>query len=133
MAKGYATGMRHERIRVMNRTAATTPGKWGVDGSGIGWQESGEFWAWVDWQKGKSAMREGALDAYGVILVRMLWTDAINMRSRVIHDGIVYQIIADTFHANKFENIVQFMAQVPVDDMESTSDLTPVAVSPANY
>ena len=111
----FSSGFLHDRITVLNRKAATVD-KYGLDAGGPEWEVTCCLHANVDWQKGKSAMREGALDAYGVILVRMRWTTQINERSRIIHDGKTYQILAETFHPYRPDNTLQFMAQVVVND-----------------
>ena len=74
-------------------------------------------------------MREGALDAYAVVLVRMRWTPDVNMRSRIVWQANTYQIIPETFHADKQANTIQFMAQLVINDSMlpppvSNSDLT---------
>ena len=107
----YSTGILDRRVSVLSRTAAS-PSRWGRDGSGIWWKAAGTFWASVDWARGKQAMNAGALDAYAVVIVRMRWTDAVTPRSRIrLCDGTEYQILPDTFHADRRANTVQFHAQ----------------------
>lgn len=110
----YSSGWLKDMISIQNRTEAATS-RWGVDGTGIQWESAGKAWASVDWVKGKSAMNVGALDAYTVVMVRMRWTDRINMRSRVIHHGITYQIVPETFHEDRQANTIQFHAQALVN------------------
>lgn len=111
----YSSGWLKHRITIQNRADATT-NKWGVDGTGIQWTDSGTVWASVDWVKGKSAMNVGALDAYAVVMVRMRWTDIISMRSRVISEGVTYQIVPETFHADRQANTIQFHAQAIITE-----------------
>ena len=99
------------RIEVLNRKAQTV-GAYGVDSAGIEWQSTGPYWASVEWAKGKSAMNVGALDAYEVVMVRMRWNCVVNMRSRIVFEGQTYQIIPETFHADKASNKIQFNAQL---------------------
>lgn len=99
----------------MSRKAATI-GKYGVDSGGIQWEEGSPLHAWVDYQRGKSAMNAGALDAYAVKFVRMNFTDAINERSRIKYDGKVYQIMPETFNGSYRKNTLQFMMQLVVND-----------------
>lgn len=112
---GYSSGMRKHRIVIQNRTEATVS-KFGLDSGGITWEETATVWAAVDFVRGLRAMREGAIDVYGIVMVRMLWTDDINMRSRIVHDGVTYQILPETFHADMQANTIQFNAQAIVAD-----------------
>jgi SPP1 family predicted phage head-tail adaptor len=73
-------------------------------------------WASVDWAKGKGAMNAGALDVYGVVMIRMRWNTIVSERSRILYDGKTYQIIGETFHANRQENTIQFLCQQIVND-----------------
>lgn len=107
----------NKNITVYNRTEAASS-KWGMDGAGITWKSEGVFWAGVDWAKGKQAMNVGALDAYACILVRMRYTDKVNMRSRIVWDNVTYQIIPETFHPDYRENTIQFNAQAIIGESE---------------
>lgn len=111
----YQSGYLEHIIIPLNRKAATV-GKYGVDSAGVQWQEGDELPANVDYQRGKSAMSAGALDAYAVKIVRMNWTDQLNERSRVKFDGKVYQIMPDTFNGNFRKNQLQFLMQLIVSD-----------------
>ena len=113
----YTAGFLHEIIVPLNRKAAAV-GKYGVDSGGIQWEEGPCLHANVDYAKGKSAMNAGALDAYAVKIVRMRYsaTAVINERSRIKYQGKVYQIIPETFNANHYENTLQFLMQLIVND-----------------
>ena len=111
----YSTGILKHRVTILNRDDAQAS-KWGKDGAGVQWQEAGTVWADVSWVKGLRTMREGALDVYGVVLVRMRWNGVINMRSRIRYDGQTYQILGETFHADKQENTIQFNAQIIINN-----------------
>ena len=110
---GFTSGMRKYRITILNRKEAVQSA-FGRDASGITWESEGMVWAAVDWVKGMSAMREGAVDAYGAVMVRMDYTRKINMRSRIQWEGQTYQILPETFHADYQANTIQFHAQVIV-------------------
>jgi head-tail adaptor len=114
---GYSAGFLHEIIQVLNRKEAQA-GKYGLDSAGVEWEEGPCLHANVDYQRGKSAMNAGALDAYAVKIVRMRYsaTAVINERSRIKYDGRVYQIIPEMFHANKFDDTLQFHMQLIVND-----------------
>lgn len=73
----------------------------------------------VGYQKGKSAMNAGALDAYAVKIVRMNYTSAINERSRIKYQGKIYQIMPETFNGNYRQNTLQFLMQL-VNEKEQT-------------
>ena len=113
----YTTGLMYKRITILNRTEAVSS-RWGMDGEGVVWESAGIFWAGVDWAKGKQAMNVGALDAYACILVRMRYTDKVNMRSRIVWDNVTYQIIPETFHPDYHENTIQFNAQAIVGESD---------------
>lgn len=107
--------MRKYRIIVLNRKAAKI-GKYGVDSSGAEWEETTSLWADVGWARGKTALNAGAVDAYGVELVRMNWTNQINIRSRIVFRGQTYQIMPETFHPDKQANTLQFNMQLLIND-----------------
>lgn len=111
----YTSGLLKYRIQVLNRTKATA-GKFGLDSAGVEWTSMGCVWANVEWQKGKGGMREGALDSYAVVMIRMRWTPEINMRSRIVYEGDTYQIVPETFHADRQANTIQFLAQLLVNE-----------------
>lgn len=115
MATGYASGMRDKRVTIINRTEAVA-GRFGLDSAGIEWQDGPTVWAAVDWAKGVRSLNAGAVDAYGVVLVRMQWNCAVTMRSRLRWNGQVYQIIPETFHANRQANTIQFNAQAIINE-----------------
>lgn len=110
----YSTGKLNQRITILNRSTATV-GVYGKDSSGVTWTETDTVWASVDYSRGVHSMREGALDAYEVIQVRLRYTDSVNMRSRIVYDGNTYQILPGTFHAEYQANTIQFNAQLLVD------------------
>ena len=106
----YDAGLLNYLITPVNRKAATM-GKHGVDSAGVQWQEGSSLHAWVDYQRGKSAMNVGALDAYAVKIVRMNYTTQLNERSRIKYDGKLWQIMPGTFNANFRQNSLQFLMQ----------------------
>ena len=111
----FSTGFLKDRITILNRTGETS-GKFGIDTNGISWEVSAEVWASVEWARGKSALNAGAVDAYSYLLIRMRWTSAVNMRSRITHNGKTYQIIPETFHEDRQGNTIQFNAQLVIND-----------------
>ena len=111
----YSTGLLKHRVTILNRTEAQQ-GRFGLDSAGVEFESAGTVWASVDWTRGKGAMNAGALDVYGVVIIRMRWNTIINERSRILYDGKTYQIIGETFHADRQENTIQFQAQQIVND-----------------
>lgn len=118
MATGtaYSTGMMDKLITIQNRKAASL-GSYGLDSGGAEFEDTiQDMPADVTWSKGKRALNEGAIDAYGVVEVRMRWYDGISMRSRIVYEGEVYQILSETFHADYQANTIQFLAQVVINE-----------------
>lgn len=112
---GYSTGLFRNRVTVLNRKEAER-GKFGLDSAGIEFETAGVVWGDVTWAKGKQAMNAGALDVYGVIMVRMRWNTIVTDRSRIVYQGKTYQILGDTFHAQRQDNEIQFHAQLLVNN-----------------
>ena len=111
----FSAGFLKDIITVENRKEAVQ-GKFGLDSAGIEWENMGCVHANVGWQKGKSGMTAGALDAYGVRIVRMRWNSIITERSRIQWQGKTYQIPPETFNACRQENTIQFLCQQIVND-----------------
>lgn len=111
----YSTGIMKDRVTILNRTAAQD-GRFGLDSAGIEFEPAKTVWAEVTWAKGKQAMNAGALDVYGVVMVRMRYNTTVNERSRIMWDGKTYQIIGETFHPARQDNTIQFHAQQIVKD-----------------
>ena len=111
----YTSGLLKHRVTIMNRTEAQQ-GKFGLDSAGVEFEPAGTVWASMDWAKGKGAMNAGALDVYGVVMIRMRWNTIVNERSRILYEGKTYQIIGETFHADRQENTIQFHAQQIIND-----------------
>ena len=111
----YPTGFLKERVTILNRKDAQQ-GKFGLDSAGVEFEPAGTVWASVEWQRGKAAMNVGAMDAYGVKIVRMRWNTIVNERSRIQWHGKTYQILAETFNADHQENAIQFFCQQLVND-----------------
>lgn len=111
----YSTDILRDLVQVLNRTEAQV-GKFGIDSSGIDFEPAGTVWAEVTWAKGKQAMNAGALDVYGVIMVRMRYNTIVSERSRIVYNGRTYQVLGDTFHASYQDNTIQFHAQQIVND-----------------
>jgi SPP1 family predicted phage head-tail adaptor len=111
----YSSGFLKDRVIILNRKEAQQ-GRFGLDSAGIEFEPAATVWANVDWQRGKSGMTAGALDAYGVKIVRMRWNNIITERSRIQWQGKTFQILPETFNANHQENTIQFLCQQIIND-----------------
>ena len=112
---GYSSGFLNKRILVQNRKTAVQS-KFGIDSNGPEYEDIVCLHANVGWKKGLGGLHEGALDVYGVVEVRMRWTNQVNERSRIVYEGRTYQIIPETFHPDRQDNTIQFLAQVIIND-----------------
>lgn len=99
----YSTGMLNKRVEILNKVTAEE------FGSTTKYESVACVWADITWSKGTKSMREGALDAYDVVLVRMRWNTIVTRDSRLRHDGKTYQILS--LNADRRENQVQIIAQ----------------------
>jgi SPP1 family predicted phage head-tail adaptor len=111
----YTSGLLKHRVTILNRREAQQ-GKFGLDSAGVEFESAGKVWASVDFAKGKSALNAGALDAYAVKMVRMRWNTIVNERSRIQWQGNTYQIVPETFNADRQENTIQFLMQQIIND-----------------
>jgi head-tail adaptor len=111
----YTSGLLKYRVTILNRKEAQQ-GKFGLDSAGIEFEPAATVWASVDWQKGKSGMVAGSLDAYGVKIVRMRWNSIITERSRIQWHGKTYQILPETFNPDHQGNTIQFFCQQIIND-----------------
>lgn len=107
---GYSAGMLDKRVTILNRKEQTV-GQYGIDSDGVGWKEACTVWANVSWVKGLSAMREGSADVYGMLLVRMRWNGFVTRRSRLVIDGVAYEVMGETFHPNYRANTIQMIVR----------------------
>ena len=112
----YTAGFLKDLVTILNRKEAVQ-GKFGLDSAGIEWEIAAcGIHANVDWQRGKTAMNAGALDSYGVKIVRMRWNNIGTERSRIQWQGKTYQILPETFNPDRQGNTIQFLCQQIVND-----------------
>lgn len=95
----YSSGFLNKRVTILNKVA---PEQAGFGDTTRYEPENVRPWASVTWTKGVKAMREGALDAYDTVLIRMRWNPAIRRDSRIEYDGVTYQI--QSFHRDYQQN-----------------------------
>lgn len=98
----YTSGMLKYRVTILNKQVASGFGET------TSYQPSATVWADVTWNKGVKALREGALDAYDTVLIRMRYNDIVTRDSRLQHDGVTYQI--QSLHADRQANTIQITA-----------------------
>lgn len=101
---GYSTGILNHRVTILNKVAPSAK----EFGSTTTFEPVVSVWANVTWSKGVRSLREGALDAYDTVLIRMRWNDYVTRDSQLQCEGKTYQI--QSLHADRIENIVQITA-----------------------
>ena len=100
----YSTGMLKHRIMILNKVLPTQADF----GETTQYEVKSCVWADVTWSKGVKALREGALDAYDTIMVRMRYNSVVSRESRLLIDGVTYQI--QSMHRDYQENTIQITA-----------------------
>ena len=100
----YPTGLLNHRIMILNKVLPTQ----GEFGETTQYEVKSCVWAQVTWSKGVKALREGALDAYDTIMVRMRYNTIVSRDSRLQHDGVTYQI--QSMHRDYQDNTIQITA-----------------------
>lgn len=93
--------MKH-RVTILNKVMGT------AFGETTRYEPACTVWADVTWSKGVKSLREGSLDAYDTVLIRMRWNNIVTRESQLECEGKTYQI--QSLHADKQENIVQITA-----------------------
>ena len=98
----YQAGLLKYRVGILNKQVATE------FGATTDYVLAETVWADLTWSKGVKSLREGALDAYDTVMIRMRWTPTVSRDSRLQHDGVTYQI--QSLHRDYQSNIVQITA-----------------------
>ena len=103
----YSSGMLNRRIEIARREEDenTTFGKAGQPKYKI----LGCFWAAEDFNRGTKSLREGAFDAYDIVMFRMRYHNCIDRWCLIRFQGKWYQI--QSFNANQHDNQIQITAQ----------------------
>jgi SPP1 family predicted phage head-tail adaptor len=99
---GYSSGFLKHHVTILNKVTATKFGET------TRYEKAVEVHADVSWSKGVKALREGTLDAYDTVLIRMRWNNIVTRDSRLQCNGVTYQI--QSFHADRQENTIQITA-----------------------
>lgn len=97
----YSAGILNRRVTIVTPGANQDTEYGRVTTAGA----SFEVWAAVDWSRGTKSIREGAMDAYDVIMVRCRWNKHITRDCKVVYNGVSYRI--DSFHADFQDNTIQ--------------------------
>ena len=84
-------------------------------GEKVKYEVVGSVHADVTWSKGVKSLRDGALDAYDTVLIRMRWNNIVNKFSLLECEGVTYQI--QSLHADRKDNTVQITATEMVGDV----------------
>ena len=100
----YSTGLLNRRIMILNKVLPTQ----GEFGETTQYEVKSCVWASVTWSKGVKALRDGALDAYDTIMVRMRYNTVVSRDSRLLIDGVTYQI--QSLHRDYQDNTIQITA-----------------------
>ena len=98
----YSSDILRYRVTILNKQVATGFGET------TSYQPAACVWADVTWSKGVKALREGALDAYDTVMIRMRWNNIVTRNSRLQCDGVTYQI--QSLHADRQANTIQITA-----------------------
>lgn len=99
---GYSTGILKYRLTILNKVVATGFGETTT------YKPAATVWADLTFSKGVKSLREGALDAYDTVMIRMRWNNIVTRDSRLQHGGVTYQI--QSLHADHQANIIQITA-----------------------
>ena len=98
----YSSGLLDKRVTITNKVAGTT------FGSTTSYQDAACVWANVTFSKGVKSLREGSLDAYDTVMIRMRWNNIVQRDSLLVCEGVTYQI--QSLHADRRENTLQITA-----------------------
>ena len=98
----YSSGLLKHRVTILNKQVATGFGET------TSYQPAATVWADVTWSKGTKSLREGALDAYDTVIIRMRYNTVVSRDSRIQHDGVTYQI--QSLHRDYQDNTIQITA-----------------------
>lgn len=102
----YSTGMMNQRITVAQKMTAVD-GAYGRNSGGVRYEKIGDFWAAVDFSRGTKSLREGAIDAYDKLIIRMRYDSRINRDCIIAHFGRCYEILS--LNAEYQHNTIQLL------------------------
>ena len=103
----YSSGILNKRIAIA-KNLQSTDGEFGRGSGGIYYDIIRRTWASITFSKGTQSMRQGALDAYDILLIRMRWMKDIDRDCIIIYNHRFYAI--QSLNENFYENIIQITA-----------------------
>lgn len=108
---GYSSGMMNKRIKIAKRVDSTG-GDFGRSSGGQKYTMLGEFWASEKFDKGMKSLREGAVDAYDIVMFRMRFNADIDRWCLIQYHGRWYQIQScnEDFQTNEIQITAKEMA-----------------------
>lgn len=108
---GYSSGMMNKRIKIAKRVDSTG-GDFGRSSGGQKYTMLGEFWASENFDKGMKSLREGAVDAYDIVMFRMRFNADIDRWCLIQYHGRWYQIQScnEDFQTNEIQITAKEMA-----------------------
>ena len=109
---GYSAGMLDKKITFYKRVESEE-GAYGRNSGGVKYELVGTFNAAEDFNKGVKSLREGAVEAYNVVMFRMRYRTGIDRWCLIKYNGVWYEI--KSFNDNYRENKIQITAQERVN------------------
>lgn len=104
---GYTSGRLNEKVEILERVGKD--GDYGRGSAGAEFRTLGCVSVDRDFNRGAKSMREGALDAYDVVMFRMRWNPIISRESYLRQGTRLYTI--ESFNADYQANQIQITAR----------------------
>ena len=108
---GYSSGMIGKRIKIAKRVDSIG-GDFGRSSGGQKYTLLGEFWASEKFDKGMKSLREGAVDAYDIVMFRMRFNADIDRWCLIQYQGKWFQIQScnEDYQTNEIQITAKEMA-----------------------
>jgi len=116
--------MMNKRIKIAKRVDSAG-GDFGRSSGGHKYTLLGEFWASEKFDKGMKSLREGALDAYDVVMFRMRYHADIDRWCLIQYHGLWYDI--QSFNESYQDNEIQITAKERAN--QQVTIITPPSIS----
>ena len=119
---GYSSGMMGKRIKIAKRVDSTG-GDFGRASGGQKYTLLGEFWASEKFDKGMKSLREGAVDAYDIVMFRMRFNADIDRWCLIQYQGKWFQIQScnEDYQTNEIQITAKEMANQNVTIIDISS------------
>lgn len=105
----FARGLLNKHVGIWVIDRERQDGKSGRGSGGVKYKCRCTVWGGLTYSRGMKAMREGALEAYDVVMVRMDFYPFIDRDCRLTCDGKTYQILQ--LNSDQQKNEIQITAQ----------------------